>query len=191
MEQEKEKETSQTTAEEGAGEESGAAPKKKKKLIIIIAAVAVVLITVPAVLYFAGVFSSHDKSEKTENADKGDAKEGKDTKDGKKEANSLTPPVTMPLEEFLVNLNVAGKQSRFLKLVVELELKSDADKVALQPYIPRIRDSFQVYLRELRPEDLSGSAAIYRLKEELMLRLVKVVYPIEVNDILFKDIIIQ
>ncbi len=30
---------------------------------------------------------------------------------------------------------------------------------AVQPMVPRIVDSFQVFMRELRPNDLEGSAA--------------------------------
>jgi len=56
---------------------------------------------------------------------------------------------------------------------------------------PRIVDTFNTYLRELRTSDLSGSAGIYRLREELMARLNKTVEPGIVKDILFSEIIVQ
>ena len=38
----------------------------------------------------------------------------------------------------------------------------------IEAVMPRIVDNFQIYLRELRLEDLRGSAGIYRLREELL-----------------------
>jgi flagellar FliL protein len=52
-------------------------------------------------------------------------------------------------------------------------------------------DLFQVYLRELRPTDLEGSAGIYRLKEELLRRINLEIQPHRVSDVLFKEIIVQ
>ncbi len=57
--------------------------------------------------------------------------------------------------------------------------------------LPRVVDSFQVYMRELRIEDLDGSAGMFRIKEELLSRVNAAVYPIEINDILFKEMLIQ
>ena len=56
---------------------------------------------------------------------------------------------------------------------------------------PRIIDNFQVYLRELRVEDLRGSAGIYRLREELLARVNNAVHPTKVKDVLFKDMLVQ
>jgi flagellar FliL protein len=55
----------------------------------------------------------------------------------------------------------------------------------------RVLDAFQVYLRELRRSDLEGSAGIYRLREELQRRVNLAVYPASVENILFKEILIQ
>ena len=52
-------------------------------------------------------------------------------------------------------------------------------------------DNFQVYLRELRPEELSGTKGIFRLKEELLVRVNNAVHPARVYDILFKEILVQ
>jgi flagellar FliL protein len=50
---------------------------------------------------------------------------------------------------------------------------------------------FQTYLRELRPNDLDGSAGLYRLKDELTRRVNASIAPIKVNAELFKEIVIQ
>jgi flagellar FliL protein len=52
-------------------------------------------------------------------------------------------------------------------------------------------DSFQTHLREMRPEDLDGSAGMYRLKEELLRRINQAVFPAKVDAILFKELLLQ
>jgi len=95
------------------------------------------------------------------------------------------------LPEMVVNLNTGGKQSTYLKISVALELQNPEAKAQLEALMPRIVDQFQVYLRELRREDLSGSAGLYRIKEELLLRVNAAVQPFVINDVLFKEFIIQ
>ena len=56
---------------------------------------------------------------------------------------------------------------------------------------PRIIDRFQVYLRELRVEDLEGSAGMQRLREELLNRVNKVAHPVKVRDVLFAELLVQ
>lgn len=168
-----------------AGDEAASGSGKKKKLLLIGLGVAIVLVIVPVALHVSGIMPLFGDKKHEDGG-----KDGKHKK-GKKDGDLPPPPVTYELDEFLVNLNTPGRQSRFLKMTIVLELPSESEKNALQPYLPRIRDSFQLYLRELREEDVKGSAALYRLREELMLRLAKVVYPIKVNDILFKEILTQ
>jgi flagellar FliL protein len=57
--------------------------------------------------------------------------------------------------------------------------------------MPRIIDNFQVYLRELRIEDLRGSAGMYRLREELLLRVNASAAPARIVDVLFKEMLVQ
>ena len=85
---------------------------------------------------------------------------------------------------------IVGPQ-RFMKLHVMLEV-ADAKKIpALQALQPRIEDMFQIYLRELRPADLQGSAAIFRLKEELLRRVNLAVSPERVDAVLIKELLLQ
>jgi flagellar FliL protein len=91
----------------------------------------------------------------------------------------------------LVNLNSDGRQSSFLKLTVSLELSSEQDRKLMEQMQPRIVDNFQVYLRELRIEDLQGSAGLQRLREELLLRVNTAVEAAEVEDVLFKQMLVQ
>ncbi len=95
----------------------------------------------------------------------------------------------------MVNLsgqNLQGvERPRYLKMKISLEV-SDPKLVAdLQPLLPRIEDTFQVFTRELRVTDLEGSAGVYRLKEELLRRVNIAIYPSKVDAVLFKEILIQ
>ncbi|MDZ5762372.1 Flagellar FliL protein [Candidatus Cyrtobacter comes] len=107
--------------------------------------------------------------------------------------NNLEHDRTSFLEmgEIIVNLDTRGKGSSLLKLSVVLELKSPNDVHRAKELLPRVNDSLIFYLRGLRPSDLNGSAALYRLREELMLRFNKILSPLEIVDVLFKDIIVQ
>ena len=72
-----------------------------------------------------------------------------------------------------------------------LELQAEEDKPKVEAVIARVMDNFNVYLRELRIEDLDGSAGMYRLREELLARIRAAVAPVTVRDILFKEMLIQ
>ena len=99
--------------------------------------------------------------------------------------------VFLDLPELLVNLNTGGRKATFLKMRVALELEKKEQVPAVEKLMPRIVDNFQVYLRELRIEDLKGSAGMYRLKEELMARVSAAIAPAKVNDVLFKEMLVQ
>jgi len=109
-------------------------------------------------------------------------------------AKHAPPPVTtifFDLPEMLVNLNSTGRRPSFLKIKVSLEVSDDAAAKRLGALKPRIIDHFQVYLRELRIDDLRGSAGIYRLREELLARVNSAVKPTKVENILFREVLVQ
>lgn len=95
------------------------------------------------------------------------------------------------LPEMLVNLNTGGKKKSYLKIRVALELGSLEDQKKLEVVLPRIVDTFQVFLRELRVEDLQGSAGMYRLHEEMLIRAGTAAKPIKINDVLFREMLVQ
>lgn len=95
------------------------------------------------------------------------------------------------LPDLLVNLRSDGPRPAFLRLKVNLELGSAADRAAIEKVMPRVLDTFQVYLRELRPEQLQGAAGMFRLREELLARVNAAVRPTVVRDVLFTEIVVQ
>jgi flagellar FliL protein len=101
------------------------------------------------------------------------------------------PPTFVDLPDIMVNLAVSTDRPKYLKAKIALEVADDEAGHKVEPMVPRVVDSFQVHLREMRPEDLEGSAAVYRLKEELLRRINQAVYPAKVDAILFKELLIQ
>jgi flagellar FliL protein len=93
--------------------------------------------------------------------------------------------------DIVVNLSSSNGIARYLKVKLTLELNSELDIPRIEKLMPRIIDDFQVYLRQLRVEDLQGSAGIYRLKEALLMRANQSAAPIEVQNILFTEMLIQ
>jgi flagellar FliL protein len=103
-----------------------------------------------------------------------------------------TQTVFYELPEMLINLNSEGnRRTNYLKITVALELADDDGIRELEDVMPRIIDSFQVYLRELRIEDLRGSAGLQRLREELLLRVNTSARKAGVLNVLFKEMLIQ
>lgn len=166
--------------EEGEAGEGGEGAKKKKgkkKLIIILLAAIIILGGAVAGLYFSGVLSGASESNPEE--------------DSAAAMQKASEKHYFALPEFLVNLNTSSRQSSFLKMTIILELVNEKDEALIEANMPRINDSFNTYLRELRPSDLYGSAGLYRLREELLDRVNKIIAPAAVNDILFKQVLIQ
>src|SRR5262249_12077249 len=86
-----------------------------------------------------------------------DKKEAKDAHEAARAEAEHAVFFDMP--ELLVNMTGAGeKQQNFLKLSLSLELPNADATPKVQAAMPRIIDSAQVFLRELRLDDLQGSA---------------------------------
>lgn len=105
----------------------------------------------------------------------------------------LVPPTVayMDMSNIIVNIQTADGTPAYLKLSVSLELNTPEEKAGLQVLMPRVVDQFQGYLRELRIDDLRGSAGVMRLKEELLRRINVAAAPYRVRDVLLKEMIVQ
>ena len=161
------------------GEEEPSEGGGKKKLIIIIAIVLLLIIGGVAGAYFMGLLDPLlGGEEPTEEIDEGAPAYSGD-------------PVFFELEEILVNLNAGGGKTVFLKIRLSLELEKPGDVEKIGKVMPKIIDGFQAYLRELKVEDLEGSIGMYRLREELLIRVSAAAAPVKINDVLFKEILIQ
>ncbi len=106
-------------------------------------------------------------------------------------AGGPTMPVFVELPEMVANLNAGERRQAYVKLRARVELARAADQPTVQAAMPRLQDLFQTYLREMRPEELRGSAGIWRLREELIARGNAAVAPARITNVLFTELLIQ
>jgi flagellar FliL protein len=163
--------------ENAEGAEAGGKKKLSKKTIILAAVGAVVVLAGAGGGAFFFLHKGDDEAKKTEHAAEASGEKGN--------------PVYFTLGDLLVNLSGEGKHPNFLKVKISLELADEKDLPLMEAIKPRIVDNFQVYLRELRIEDLRGSAGMYRLREELLMRVTEAAQPIRVHDVLFQEMLVQ
>ena len=149
-----------------------------RKLILILIPV-ILLIAIAGGLYYFGVFTKIAGLFKSA------------PKEAAKPVSQVPQVVFYDLPEILVNLNSEGRRQNFLKIKVSLELTAQTDIPVVEAVMPRVIDNFQVYLRELRVDDLNGSEGMLRLREELLDRVNAVVKPAKVKDVLFKEMLVQ
>lgn len=169
------------TAEEAgeAVEQEGAETASRfgrKKLLLLVGAPLLALLLLGAGLYFTGMLNRFLGSKTEAHAEKPAAPQ---------------KAIFYDLPDLLVNLSSNGRKASYLKMSVSLELASQLDVARVQAVMPRIIDNFQVYLRELRVEDLKGSAGLYRLREELLRRVNAAAAPAKITDVLFKEMLVQ
>jgi flagellar FliL protein len=166
---------------EGGEDEGKSSGGGSKKLIIIIVAVILLIIGGGAAAFFMGLFDPSDSASQTT--------EVEPSSDSKKAASELAFFHDLP--DITVNLNSKGRKRSVMKLKISLEVASPDEIPKLQALMPRVIDNFQVYLRELRLDDLKGSAGMYRLREELLMRVNAAITPAKVKAVLFKEMLVQ
>ena len=116
---------------------------------------------------------------------------GDETAPPEEHAAQSGEPVFYEMPDFVISLNNDDRKSRFMKIRVSLELEDAASIPVVERLMPRIVDNVQVYLRELRAQDLKGSAGTHRLREELLKRINAAVAPLRIGDVLFLEILLQ
>jgi flagellar FliL protein len=169
--------------EDGAAAE---APKSKKKLIIIAA----------AVLLVAGGGGGYLMMRKPAAASDAHAAPAADAHGGGGGHGEAAPKIGvafLEVRDLIVNLTPEPGQQKisYLKLKVALELKNGQVEAEVKPLLPRVEDTFQTYMRELRASDIAGSAGLYRLREELLRRVNVAIHPAKAEAVLFKDVVVQ
>jgi flagellar FliL protein len=102
------------------------------------------------------------------------------------------PPAFLDMPEVVVNLSSTNNgRAQYLKAKIVLEVTDQKVADEIKPVLPRVLDSFQTFLREMRSSDLEGSAGIYRVRDELTKRVNLAVAPSRINAVLFKEIVVQ
>jgi flagellar protein FliL len=167
--------TEPTNTEDAAASAEAKGSRGKLKLILL-AAAPILLVGVGAGLWFTGMLSGKPDSEHAEHA-----------------AESAKPsaPIYVDLPEFIANLNSNSQRPNYLKLTARLEVTKQDDVERVKAAMPRLQDLFLTYLREMRPQELRGSAGTYRLREELIARANLAAAPARVTDVLFTQMLVQ
>lgn len=159
----------------------------RKKLILI--ALPLLLGGVGAGLWFSGILPSMLGMRAHPAEEHGEASA----------AEPPRPPAFFEMPEIIANLNATGRRPVYVKLRSKLEITRAEDAAAMQLALPRLLDLFQTHLREMRPDELRGSAGTQRLREELVARANIAVAPPQgstqpaprITDVLFTEILVQ
>jgi flagellar protein FliL len=159
---------------------SGAAANPPRRGVLVLAVVAAVFLiaTGTVTAYFLGLFG-------------GSGHEGASAAAVAEIAPTVSQSSFLDMPDVLVNLASDQRRPRYLKLKVTLEVANDMVAKQVDALTPRVMDSFQSYLRALRPEDLDGVGAMQRLKDELLARVNFALDPLKVDGVLFKEMLVQ
>lgn len=180
--------------------EGESAPKKKPPMVLIAAAAGALVVlagggTGAFLLLKKPAVASAEKPKKA--AKKKDEKkaEGGDAKKGDPNAPVVRDGpdgvVFYTLPDVVVNMQTADGRPSFLKLKLTLELPDHDTADVLDPNMPRLQDMFQVFLRELRPEDLAGSQGGFQLRMEILRRVNLVIAPSKANAVLIEEMLVN
>ncbi|WP_431301957.1 flagellar basal body-associated FliL family protein [Sediminicoccus sp. BL-A-41-H5] len=159
--------------EEEAGEAEAKPRGSKKKLLLL--AVPLLLVGAGAGVWFSGILSPAPPPPPAAEAEPQPVNR---------------QPVFVNMPDITANLNAPGRRA-FIRVKSQVEVAGPADAAALQAAMPRLVDLFTTYLREVRPEELRGSAGTHRLREELIARANIAAAPARVTDVLFTEILVQ
>lgn len=108
---------------------------------------------------------------------------------GTPEADGLADVAFLPVERLVVSVG-KGSAARHLQFRAELEV-DPAHRDEIERLLPRVVDVFNTYLRALTPADLEESAALVRLRAQLLRRIQIVTGTDRVNDLLIMEFVLN
>ncbi len=165
-----------------------------KKILIMAGAVIALLVLIGVAVSF--LTGGEDTPDPTIDAELDAAAQQEALENRQEQLEADAPPEKLALlfihlDSKVYNLNTGGDGSSFLNVDISLEVDRESYKADIEAKMPRILDELNTYMRELRPSDLEGAAGIFRLKEELLLRINQAVAPSRVKDVLLQEFLIQ
>ncbi len=146
----------------------------RRRLILLAAPVA--LVGIGAGLWFTGILSNL-----------------LGTRHAQSESEPARPPtpIYVDLPELITNLNSNPQRPNYVKVTARLEVMKQEDVERVKAAMRRLQDLVLTYMREMRPQELRGSAGTYRLREELIARANLAAAPARITDVLFTQMLIQ
>ena len=158
------------------------APKSKKKLVIIVALVLVMVLGgVGAFLAMGG------KKEAVEGEEEYLEEEGEHAEGGDGHGGPL-PPAILPLETFIVNLQVKGS---FLRTTVQLEFAEPELPASAENDMPKMKDAIIRILSSKSSSEVLMSDGKEKLRGEIRDAVNEVLGSEEVTQVYFTEFIIQ
>jgi flagellar FliL protein len=146
----------------------------RRKLILLASPVA--LLGIGAGLWFTGILPRLHGGQRAEPT---------------AEQTSSSPPIFVELPELIANLNSNPQRPNYIRITARLEVGTQQDVDRVKTAMPRLQDLLLTYIREMRPQELRGSAGTYRLREELIARANLAATPAHITDVLFTQMLIQ
>lgn len=95
------------------------------------------------------------------------------------------------LPDLVTNIQSSDGRPVHLKLKLTLEMQDPAVAEHLQAEMPRMNDMFQSFLREVRPEEMNGSAGTFQLRAEILRRVNLIAAPGKVDAVLIEEMLVQ
>jgi flagellar protein FliL len=176
-------------------------PKKSKLPLILMILLPILTLAIGGgVAYFMGFLNFGAKKPQEHAASEGKGEHKAEDKTGHQEGaasadehNKDKPNVSIfhPLPEMMINLNTETGKVSYLKFQASLELDDQKGIEKLQKVMPRIQDTIQVYVRELKVADLKSSIGIEKLRQELLKRIQLIAKDVKIFDVLFPQMLTQ
>ncbi len=164
-------------------EEGAEAPKSKKKLVIIVA-VLVILIGGGVGAFFA-LGKSDSGAEASAEDGHGEEEGGEHGEHGE---GGVLPPAVLPLETFIVNLQVKGS---FLRTTIQLEFAESELPHTIESDIPKIKDAIIKILSGKSSAELLTVEGKDKMKSEVRDGVNEVLGSEDVTQVFFTEFIIQ
>ena len=101
-------------------------------------------------------------------------------------------PCYYAMPKLVMNLaSTGGARAVMMELELSLESSSPSSFSKVPELMPRLKDTLNSFLRELRVEDLNGSGGTYTLRRELLKRFNTVLDPKKIDAVLIEGMLIQ
>ena len=170
-------------AEEEKSKDDAAAKGGSKKMLIIIIIAVLVLAGGGVGAFFAFGKSKGDAEGEEEGGEGEEGEEG----DGTEEVHDL-PPAILPLDTFIVNLQVKGS---FLKTTLQLEFAEPELPHSVEHDTPKIRDAIIRVLSSKAAPDILSTEGKEKLRDELKQSVNEALKSEDVIQVYITEFIIQ
>lgn len=101
-------------------------------------------------------------------------------------------PCYYAMPKLVMNLASTGSgRATMMELELSLESSTPSSFNRVPEMMPRLKDTLNSFLRELRVEDLNGSGGTYTLRRELLKRFNTVLDPKKIDAVLIEGMLIQ